>query len=130
MQGIYGTAINGSAATPATPPGVQITWTVNDTFSATNQSKYFDVSSSYFYLLVVNYSTDTIGTVMVNYGTVVQTTDTGRIYNDGYPYGIGYYKAYTTTAVKLVAIAGTPAWLFTSLGLPFTNNQSCTVYAH
>lgn len=134
MTGKPGSSLGGGASTNGqTTSGAQlggkITWTISNTFPASgNQYVNLNAESSVFFLQVVNHSAYTITKVYVNYGLVNQQSNSLNIPNDGQTYSIGYYYAYTNSNVRLEANG--VYWLVSSLGLPFTDNQSFTFNAN
>jgi hypothetical protein len=132
-QGLPGNTLSGTATTYGTTAtnnrvGETITWDLTDVFPSTGSASVdLNVSSTYFYLKLINNSTYNINNVYVNYGLSAQTLDNITVYNTGYLYGIGYYRAFTNSNIYLTA--GSRYWDYNT-SLPFTTNQSYTFTAY
>ncbi len=122
------TAYTSGTTSSGTVVGETINWDLSDYFP-TSGTAYVDlnVSSTYFYLKISNTSSYDINKVYVNYGLSSQTLDNITVYNTGYTYGIGYYRAYTNTNLYLTS--GSHYWNY-DLYLSFTTNQSYTFNAY
>jgi len=101
--------------------GLQLSWTLNDSFPATKRAVYINVPSQYFFLKITNTSSYTINEVFVNYGLASQTLDYLAVPDDGNTYDIGYYDAFTNSNLYLTA--SNYSWTY-NLNLPFTQNQA------
>ena len=124
-----GTASTSGQTSSGSQVGLMMTWSLVKYFptGGDNINSTLNVGSDYFFLKMANQSTINIQKVYVNYGTSEQTVDNLLIPNNGVTYSIGYYKAYTNSSVR--AENGATYWSWTSLGLPWSNNQAKTVTA-
>lgn len=131
-----GTQATGSAScanktTSGTQIGLKISWDLNYTFpSSGTLTVNIGINSSYFFLRVQNKSGKQINKLLVNYGLQSQTQDNIIIPADDKVYGIGYYKAFTNSNVRAENTTSNSVWSWTSLSLPFTENQSTTLVAN
>jgi len=140
ISGSYGTTATGLAATSGAASqlgintvggaiGVPINWEISNNFPAVPADtliQTLDVGASYFFLTMVNKGHQNVIDYSVNiyfpYGTTYEDV---TVPNDGKPYELGYYLAYTGSNVYAKFSNQT----VDSLGivLPFTTNQSITV---
>jgi len=125
-----GTAVTSGKTTTGTLVGLQINWTLSNTYPATgNTTIDLNVSSEYFFVYVTNTSTKQITKVYVNHGLQNQTLDNLTLASDGLKYSIGYYKAFSNSNVRLESGTSFWKWESTDLKLPFTLNQSVSLAA-
>ena len=107
------------------PAGIDVPWNFNTAFPATgNINIKIAVNNTYFYLKVRNKTGKVISRISVNYDIRDLLIDNVIIPSDDKEIGIGYYKAYPSSNVRL-EIART-LWS-TSLRLPMQSNQAVTV---
>jgi hypothetical protein len=124
-----GTASSSGQTSSGTQVGLKITWALSNTFPASGAlSVPLNVGSNFFFLRIINNSAYTINSLYVNYGLQAQSQDNISIPDDGNTYDIGYYSAYSNSNVR--AESGSLYWLWSSLNLPYTQNQSTTVTAN
>jgi hypothetical protein len=134
FSGSAGSSASGEATTSGktssgTIIGSELTWNLDLTYpSSGSHSLDLNVGSDYFFLYVTNGSSKNVSKVYVNYGLQSQTLDNITIPADGKTYRTGYYKAWTNSTVRLEESGG-GYWYWSSLNLPFTNNQKITVHA-
>jgi hypothetical protein len=132
FTGQGGSSFEASASTyettaSGTQLGLLLTWDLSDHFPSSGAVPVdINVSSSYFYLYVVNTSPYYINNMYVNRGSTAEIHSSVGIPNDGGTYGVGYYDAYNNSNVYLYATTG--SW-YGILSLPFISNQSYTFYA-
>lgn len=128
-----GTTVTVSATTAYTNTagkvvGEIISWSFIDTLPANGAYNHpLNVDPSYFYLKIANGDNyDTIVSIQVNYQTTNETTDSMLIPNDGTPYIIGYYKAFTGTKIYVTgkgqSLTGS-SWTLTPY-IPYTINST------
>jgi hypothetical protein len=123
-----GTAVTSGSTSGGTQVGLKLTWNLNGTFPSNSSSVSLDVISDYFFVFITNnHASKTITQVYVNYGLTSQTLDNISIPNNGTKYGIGYYKAYTNSNVRLES--PNSYWYWSTLGLHGTSNQSVSLAA-
>jgi PKD repeat protein len=95
-----------------------------------DRAAYLDVDSEYFYLSMTNEGYTDLENLYVNYELQSETYDGIVIPNDMVEYGIGYYKAWANTNVRMY-IEGTDTFVFWEQGvdfdLPWTNNQTASL---
>lgn len=117
-QGGYGEKVNWTNLTRKYP--------VRDTIQVD-----INLPSTYFYLFVRNNTTEPLRNVYVNYHTDYETLDILPI-PVHVTYGIGYYKLFTNSNVRLEADTTFHYWQFDNLGLsthPDSVNQNFTAEA-
>lgn len=125
FSGSPGSLLNGTVTTPSGTTGVALSWSLSGyTFPPSGTEIIpIDVTSEYFYLTVKNNTNRSIVQVTTNSGSSDQKTDNISIPpNDGYTYGVGYYKAYSNTDVVFTESDQTTVQI-TNLGLPFSQDQ-------
>lgn len=127
---ITGQATTSGKTTSGTTVGLALTWNLDLNFpqKGSNLNETLNVSKDFFFLRMQNKSTMSINKVYVNYNLIDQTLDNITIANDGNTYNLGYYKAFSNSNVR--AENGNVYWYWSSLQLPFTDNQSFTVIAN
>jgi hypothetical protein len=126
---LTGTAVTSGLTSSGTPVGLQMAWTLSNTFPVSGSfSTNLNTSADYFFLQVINNSGLPISKLYVNYLLQAQTLDNITIPNDGKTYDIGYYHAYSNSNAR--AESGTSYWSWSSLNLPGTANQSTVLTAN
>jgi len=124
-----GTATTSGKTTSGTQVGSLLTWNISQAFPASGNLNYtLNAGPDYFFLKMKNQSSLGIQKVYVNYGLVNQTVDNISVPNNGTVYNLGYYKAFSNSNVR--AENGNNYWLWSTLSLPYINNQSITVTAN
>jgi hypothetical protein len=125
-----GSANTSGKTSQGTQVGLLMSWGFNDNFPASgNKIVNLDIAGQYFFLRIKNNNaTTSFNKLYVNYGLVDQTVDNISIPNDGNLYNIGYYKAYSNSNVR--AENGNLYWFWSSLNLPFSQNQSISIVAN
>lgn len=114
-----------------TQVGLLISWSGTYTFPANGtQTVVLNLPSTYFFLFVKNESARKVNKVYVNYGLQAQTLDNVTIPNDKVRYRLGYYRAFSTSNLRL---EGENNWVWSHASpdfkLDFTDNQSYTFTA-
>jgi len=95
-----GTAITYGATSDGTPIGLQLSFTIDDTFDTSGSVTELQVGESFFFLRVKNSWAYPITTVYVNYGLSSQTVDYITIPNNGVTYDLGYYENVSNSNVR------------------------------
>lgn len=97
--------------------------------SSGNVTFNVNVPSSYFFLKIQNDNpSKPILQFYVNYGLQSQSLEKYPIpVGLNFPYKLGYFKAFANSNVR--AESATSYWFWPTLNLPFTENQSVTLYA-
>jgi hypothetical protein len=124
------TAYTSATTSSGTQVGALITWpSFTDYFPTGGNltTEPLDVSATYFFLKMVNNdASQSVVSILVNYGLASQTTDNVIVPNNGNTYGIGYYLAFSNTEVYAVSSVSGNYW--TSFPyIPNTLNASATV---
>ncbi len=124
-SGPHGSAANGTATT-AGPVGLTYTWTTNSTFPAGDTLVLpLSVSSGFFFVNVINKSSQPLKKCYANYGLPGQTMNLITVPNDSAVHPVGYYQYYSNSNVRMES--DTHYWLVDTLHLNGTTNQVATV---
>ncbi len=140
FTGVYGDTLLGNASTQGTY-GERITWdTVNNVYPINGTTQvYFDVPSSYFYLVVDNDSLSSrIKEIIVNQGLSSERDITLPAPYLGYqaPAYLGYFYAEPTSSVYIKTASLLYYWDYTNstsvttntFVLPMTQDQEIIIY--
>jgi hypothetical protein len=126
---LNGTAVTSGLTSSGTQVGLQMAWTLSNSFPASGSfSTNLNTSADYFFLQVINSSGLQMNKLYVNYALQAQTLDNVTIPNDGKTYNIGYYHAYSNSNAR--AESGTTYWSWPNLNLPGTVNQATVLTAN
>ncbi|MBL7805713.1 MAG: hypothetical protein JNL02_18360 [Saprospiraceae bacterium] len=125
----YGTAETSGKTNTGVQVGLLITWNLSYQFpNSGNNTINLNVSSDLFFLRIQNNGAGNLTNLYVNYGLVSETFDNVSISNNNQITNIGYYKAWSNTNVRAYASGIQSNVIWNSVPLPFTENQSVTLY--
>ncbi len=123
-----GTATTSGRTSEGTQVGLKMDWQLSGVFPLSGvKNNELYVGPEYFFLQVVNNSSQVMNKLYVNHGLQSQTVDNISIPNNGQTYSIGYYRAFSNSNVRTES--GNYYWHWSPLSLPWTNNQTATVTA-
>jgi hypothetical protein len=130
ISGTPNTPATGSAETYGMHKGVRmgatVNWNINLSFPATGGTNYtFNVSSDYFYLYIRSqHNTCWLNSLGVNMGTSSQMVESINIPNgDKMSYGIGYYRAFSSSNVHVTSNNCNYTWQFNNVITQSGENQ-------